>query len=246
MTHCAPVSTVELPVLNRQNTRVIALAGQPNIGKSTIFNALTGLNQHVGNWPGKTVESKMGAFSHKGTPYRIVDLPGTYSLTANSPEELISRDYLLTEKPDLVIAVISAANLERSLYLLAELICLPIPIVIALNMMDVAAKDQILVRPDILEANLGIPVIPISATRHNEIRHLLDHIDDTFGQKPKGEVSIPTLPENLVDSHRKIRILIEPAISSDLSSDWVSLKLLESDAVLVEFDQKISSSRQSK
>ncbi len=234
MTHCAPATTAELPVVDRQHTRIIALAGQPNIGKSTIFNALTGLNQHVGNWPGKTVESKMGAFSHKGNPYRIVDLPGTYSLTANSPEELITRDYLLTEKPDLVVAVISAANLERSLYLLAELVCLPIPIVIALNMMDVAVKDQIVVKPEILEANLGIPVIPISATRQKEIHHLLNHINDTFGQTPKEKVSIPTLPDHLVDSHRKISILIESAIPPELPSDWVSLKLLESDAVLVE------------
>ena len=93
----------------------IALAGQPNMGKSTIFNLLTGLNQHVGNWPGKTVEKKEGHFHHNSTQIHLIDLPGTYSLSANSPEEIIARNYILQNKPDLVVAVVSAANLERSL-----------------------------------------------------------------------------------------------------------------------------------
>jgi ferrous iron transport protein B len=129
-----------LLLAGRQNEACIALAGQPNVGKSTLFNQLTGLNQHVGNWPGKTVERKEGHFTFAGRSYRLVDLPGTYSLTANSPEELITREYILRARPDVVIALVSAANLERSLYLVAELVCLPIPLVIGLNMMDVAAQ----------------------------------------------------------------------------------------------------------
>ena len=112
----------------------IALAGQPNVGKSTVFNLLTGLNQHVGNWTGKTVEQKTGFFSYHDTQYSIVDLPGTYSLSANSEEELIARDYILREQPDLVVAVVDAATLERNFYLVAELLLLPAPVVIALNM----------------------------------------------------------------------------------------------------------------
>src|SRR4030042_480039 len=100
------------------------------MGKSTLFNLLTGLNQHIGNWPGKTVERRSGTFHHAGRDFEIVDLPGTYSLTANSPEEVIAREYILREQPDVVVAVVSAANLERSLYLVSELICLPAPLVI--------------------------------------------------------------------------------------------------------------------
>lgn len=234
MTHCSPSAPVKPSTLERGKTRLVALAGQPNIGKSTIFNALTGLNQHVGNWPGKTVESKEGTFSYKNKAYRIIDLPGTYSLTANSPEELITRDYLITEKPDLVIAVISAANLERSLYLLAELVCLPIPIIIALNMMDVAEKDNIHIHTEILEQNIGLPIVPISATRPGEIHHLLDHIHYTFEKNHFTQPSKPALPEGLVSSHQQISRLVEPVIPGSLPTDWVALKLLESDTAINE------------
>ncbi len=144
---------------------LIALAGQPNVGKSTLFNLLTGLNQHVGNWPGKTVERKEGKFKHDGREYRLVDLPGTYSLTANSPEELITREYILTEKPDLVVALVNAANLERSLYLVAELVTLNAPMLVVLNMMDVASQEGLKIEPHVLEAALGIPVLPMTATQ---------------------------------------------------------------------------------
>jgi ferrous iron transport protein B len=102
----------------------IALAGQPNVGKSTVFNLLTGLSQHVGNWPGKTVEQKSGEFRHNGNLIRLVDLPGTYSLTANSEEERIARDFILRERPDVVVVIVNAAALERNLYLVAELLTL--------------------------------------------------------------------------------------------------------------------------
>ena len=112
----------------------VALAGQPNVGKSTIFNGLTGMNQHVGNWPGKTVEQKTGGCARGETQFDFVDLPGTYSLTANSEEERVARDYILHERPDVVVAVVDAAIPERSLYLLAELLLLPAPVVLVLNM----------------------------------------------------------------------------------------------------------------
>jgi len=99
----------------------IALAGQPNVGKSTVFNMLTGLNQHVGNWPGKTVEQRTGTFEHHGITADLIDLPGTYCLTAASPEEMITRDYIIREKPDVVMVVLNAASLERNLYLVTEL-----------------------------------------------------------------------------------------------------------------------------
>jgi len=108
----------------------LALAGQPNVGKSTVFNGLTGLNQHVGNWPGKTVEQKTGRFEHRGLQIDLVDLPGTYSLTSGSEEERVTRDYLINEPPAAVLAVVNAASLERNLYLVAELLALPVPVVV--------------------------------------------------------------------------------------------------------------------
>ncbi len=112
-----------------------------------IFNLLTGLNQHVGNWPGKTVEQKIGSCTRGDVTLDMVDLPGTYSLTANSPEELIAREYLLTQHPDVVIAVVDAAILERSLYLVAELVQLGLPLVVGLNMLDVAAQNGMRIEP---------------------------------------------------------------------------------------------------
>ena len=110
---------------------VVGLAGQPNVGKSTVFNLLTGLRQHVGNWLGKTVERREGTCIHDGVELRVVDLPGTYSLTANSLEERIARDFILQERPDVVVMIANAAAIERNLYLLAELLCLAAPIVLA-------------------------------------------------------------------------------------------------------------------
>ena len=110
----------------------VALAGQPNVGKSTVFNLLTGLSQHVGNWPGKTVEQKVGTHRHGDTTMQIVDLPGTHSLTANSEEERIARDYIIQECPDVVVAIADASSLERSLYLTAELLHLPVRLILAL------------------------------------------------------------------------------------------------------------------
>jgi len=130
----------------------VALAGQPNAGKSTVFNLLTGLSQHVGNWPGKTVEYKSGLYQQGSHSLQIVDLPGTYSLTANSLEERIARDYILTEQPDVVVDIVDAAALERNLYLLCELLALPVPVVLGVNMMDVAEQQGIRVEPHVLEA----------------------------------------------------------------------------------------------
>src|SRR5690606_7439780 len=119
----------------------IALAGNPNAGKTTIFNVLTGLHQHTGNWPGKTVERKDGEVNLNGLKINVVDLPGTYSLTAYSPEEIIARDFIIEEKPDAVINVVDATNLERNLYLTVQLLELDVPVVMALNMADDLQKD---------------------------------------------------------------------------------------------------------
>src|SRR5512140_2798032 len=141
----------------------IALAGNPNAGKTTIFNALTGLHQHTGNWPGKTVEKKEGEFEHNGITVNIVDLPGTYSLTAYSPEEIIARDYIIGEKPDVVINVVDATNLERNLYLTGQLLERDVPGGLALNMTDALQKDGTKINVDSLSQLLGnIPIVHTS------------------------------------------------------------------------------------
>ncbi len=210
-------------------TRTIALAGQPNMGKSTLFNLLTGLNQHVGNWPGKTVEQRQGSFQFAGHAYQLVDLPGTYSLTANSPEEVIAREYILREKPDLVVAVVSAANLERSLYLVSELICLPVPMVVALNMIDVAEQEGVQVDAAVLQAALGVPVVPMVATKANGVKDLLNEVELVFQGK---RILMPRLPE-VHDEHRlvidQVSDLIRPSVPAIYPVEWAATKLLEGD-----------------
>jgi len=188
----------------------IALAGQPNMGKSTLFNLLTGLNQHVGNWPGKTVERRSGNFTLDGKTYNLVDLPGTYSLTANSPEEVIAREFILTEKPDVVIAVVSAANLERSLYLVSELVCLPAPVVVALNMMDVAQQEGLHVDAVALGKALNLPVIPITATRALGVRELLQVAEEVIvDHRLSDSPNMPEIRRDVSQAIDEVEALIE-------------------------------------
>jgi len=169
-----------------RDSLTIALAGNPNAGKSTVFNALTGARQHVGNWPGKTVEKKEGTCTHDGREIRVVDLPGTYSLTAYSLEEVIARDYVIEEKPDVVIDVVDAANLERNLYLAIQILELGAPLVIALNMSDVADSRGLRIDTDKLSQGLnGTPVVRTVANKGEGISELLDAAIRT-AEKGKG------------------------------------------------------------
>ncbi len=162
----------------------IALAGNPNAGKTTIFNALTGARQHVGNWPGKTVEQKIGRFNYKGHEIEIVDLPGTYSLSAYSPEEIIARDYLLHQRPDLVLIVVDAANLERNLYLAVQVLELEIPAIVVLNMMDMAGKRGLTIDVESLSLALQAPVVPVVARKEKGINTLKDTLINMTSEAP--------------------------------------------------------------
>jgi len=216
-------------VLNGNETLTVALAGQPNVGKSTVFNLLTGLSQHVGNWPGKTVEQKTGVHHLHGTAIHLVDLPGTYSLTANSLEEVIARDYIIRERPEVVVVVINAATMERNLYLVAELLPFPTKVIVGLNMVDVAAHEGLEVEPQVLEAALGIPVVPMIAARNQGVRELVE----TAVQLARGEIPYqPNIPE-IRDDHRQvleeIHELVQGFVPQPYPEKWVSLKLLEGD-----------------
>jgi ferrous iron transport protein B len=211
-------------------TATIALAGQPNVGKSTVFNILTGLNQHVGNWPGKTVEQRTGACVHHGVALDLVDLPGTYCLTAASPEETIARDYIIKQRPDVVVVVLNAASLERNLYLVAELLALPAPLVIGLNMMDVARQEGIEIDPEVLSAAIGVPVIPLVARRGQGVHKLLDAATAVI---EKGPLREPTRPE-VREDHRpvldQLQALVADHVPQPYPPDWIALKLFEGDA----------------
>ncbi len=215
----------------------VALAGQPNVGKSTIFNMLTGLNQHVGNWPGKTVEQKRGEYRHHGTLCSLVDLPGTYSLTANSEEERIAREYIIRERPDVVVAVVDAAILERSLYLLAELLALPAPVVLALNMMDVATQEGIRIEAQVLQAALGIPVVPMSAARAQGVRDLADTVDALAHGEFDYRPNVPTIRPDHQAILEKIESFVADFAPAPYPTSWVALKLLEGDRQVTELLQ---------
>jgi len=212
----------------------LALVGQPNVGKSTVFNMLTGLNQHVGNWPGKTVEQRIGTFEHHGITSQLVDLPGTYCLTAASPEEVVTRDYIIHERPDVVIAVINAASLERNLYLVAELLALPAPLVLGLNMMDVAEQAGFQIDVDVLSVAMGIPVIPMVAARNRGVHELVDAAIDVLQQ---GRATEPTRPQVRADPQEvleRILHLVAPHVPAPYPTTWVALKLFEGDAEITE------------
>ena len=209
----------------------VAVAGQPNTGKSTLFNRLTGLNQRVGNWTGKTVDRKEGAALWNGVAFTFVDLPGCYGMTPHSPEEEIARDYLLSGGPDAVLAVVNAASVERSLYIVSELVALGLPVVVALNMTDVAEQEGRAVDAVALSSALGLPVIPLVGTSADgtAVDALLRAL--TEASRP---ASMPAVPA-------KVALLAE-IIGAALpyAPLWAACKLFEGDEGLLARTETLS------
>ena len=224
--------------LKVQDQITVALTGQPNVGKSTVFNVLTGLSQHVGNWPGKTIEQKTGTYHHNGVTVQIVDLPGTYSLTANSLEERIARDYIIKEKPDVVVAIVNAAALERSLYLVAELLELSVPVVLGLNMTDVAEQQRMHIEPHVLEAALCLPVVPMVASKNQGTRELVEAVD-RLARDPGGyDPCRPGIREDHQVVLAQLQQIIAGQAPEPYPEDWVALKLLEGDREITRMMQE--------
>ena len=208
----------------------IAFTGNPNVGKTTLFNALTGSRQHVGNWPGVTVEKKTGRINRNGYDIEIVDLPGTYSLTAYSADEIVARDFILEEKPDVVVQVVDATNLERNLYLTTQLAELGAPVVIALNMADAAEARGDAIDRERLSAFLEIPVVRTVGTRGDGIGDLLDAAIREVKTSPHHKhavcygAEVEAMIASLVDA-----LAIDRALTARYPRRWLAVKLLEGD-----------------
>ena len=156
---------------------IVGLAGNPNVGKTTVFNQLTGMHQHVGNWPGKTVERAEGHFKHGDYEYDIVDLPGNYALSAHSIEEIVSRDFIVDDDSDVIVNVVDAANLERNLYLTVQMMELGANLILALNMNDFAKRREHYIDIDLMSELLGFPIIEINAKTKDGIEELLNTVE---------------------------------------------------------------------
>ena len=209
----------------------VALIGNPNVGKSLLFNDLTGGKAHVGNWPGKTVEKKEGRCRYKEEDIEIIDLPGTYSLTAHSIDELIARDYIVKEKPDVVVDIVDASNLERNLYLTLQLLELEANVVIALNKYDIATRLGYKIDVDALSRILGARVVPTVATTKEGIKDLLEAIIEAAREgkrRKRAVIRYGKAAEELI-SRVENAILKDKELSSKYPTRWLAIKILEGD-----------------
>ena len=216
--------------------KIVALAGQPNCGKSTVFNSLTGAKQFVANYPGVTVDKMMGWYKRDGETVEVVDLPGTYSLTSYSPEERVSRDVLLREPLSAVVNVVDAANLKRSLYLTLQLLEMEIPLVLDLNMMDVAEGLDISVDVPALSRELGVPVVATAITHGRGREDLFGAISDMSRSNARTSVAVSELYPDLQDALKELEALLADSSSSGGASlqgtfplPWIAVKLMEGD-----------------
>lgn len=214
---------------------VIALAGNPNVGKSTVFNALTGLHQHTGNWPGKTVDNAQGIYSYRNKSFLLVDLPGTYSLLAHTVEEEIARDFICFGQPDATIVVLDATSLERNLNLAMQVMEISSNVIVCVNLIDEARKKKLSINFNELQKELGVPIVPTAARNGEGLQELQKAVYTIAVEKKK------TLPKQVVYSdeiERAICALLPKVEVLDLARvvnpKWLALRLLDSDVSFIE------------
>ncbi|MDM0720182.1 ferrous iron transport protein B [Clostridium perfringens] len=217
----------------------IALAGNPNCGKTSLFNLLTKSRQHIGNWPGVTVEKKEGTLKFKGESYKVIDLPGTYSLGAYSEDEIVARNYILKDKPDVVINVVDATNLERNLYLTTQLIEMGANVVIALNMIDQAEALNIEIDTNKLSKRLGVPIIKTSALKNRGIEELIE--TSIYSKKNEKLINI-NYGEDIEKEIKNLSSLLETYKNKlEFPVNWTALKLLENDEYIKDKVKQLNS-----
>ena len=222
---------------------VVAVIGNPNVGKSTLFNELTGAKQYIGNWPGVTVEKKEGEKIFGDYKIRFVDLPGTYGLGVSSIDERIARDYIIFEKPDVVVNIVDASNLDRNLYLTLELIETGARVVIALNMMDIAESKGINIDVDALSKELGVPIVPTIATKGVGIDELCSVIIKVVEGKIRYRPPQVKYPDTIEKAITEISGLLS-RITKDINTRWLAIKLLMQDKGIIEYIEGIEGGKE--
>lgn len=219
--------------LESKDDIVIALAGNPNTGKSTVFNNLTGLRQHTGNWPGKTVNNAQGKYIHKDETYILVDLPGTYSILSNSLEEEIARDFICFGKPDVTVVVTDATSLERNLNLALQIMEITEKVIVCVNLMDEAKNKKIHIDLKKLENILGVPVVGTTARNGSG----LDKLKEKISEVSKSKINLNPIQinydKNVEDAIEEISKPIENLLDNKLNTRWTSIRLLEKDILIM-------------
>lgn len=216
-----------------KNAYTVALAGNPNTGKSTLFNSLTGMRQHTGNWAGKTVLTAEGTFERGDTTFKLVDLPGTYSLYSNSADEEAARDYIIFEQPDVTIVVLDATSLERNLNLALQVLEMTHRVVVCINLIDEAEKLGIKLNLDQFRQRLGVPVAAISARSNRGIDALLDLVEKVANGTVVPEPPTIAYSEEIEAKLSELVPLVTEALGSRYPSRWIALRLLDGDANLL-------------
>jgi len=216
------------------NQMLVALAGNPNTGKSTIFNELTGLKQHTGNWPGKTVTNARGYFKNKDKEFILVDLPGTYSLFPNSVEEEVARDFICFGNPDVTVIVVDATCLERNLNLVLQILEITDNAILCVNLLDEAKRKKIQVDLDQLSVELGIPVVGTIARDKKGLKNLKDAIYDVCVKKIIPQPKKITYPKEIEDELQKLIPMITPLITNKINPRWIALRMLDGDIKILE------------